>query len=100
MQIIYKMKEGRVKEAEKMALKNLEQVFSESVMKEASVRQVFPGLTTGQRARLFSINLPAQLPDEQLSEVVELLREEDGVEYAELPAPKRPMISDVSKYAR
>ncbi len=100
MQIIYKVRENRVEEAEEIAVKNLEQVLTESAAKEVSVRQVFPGLTSGQRARLFSINLPLQLSDDKLSELVTLLREEEGVEYAEIPAAKQPMNSDVSKHAR
>lgn len=99
MQIIYKVKENRVEEAEEIALKNLEQVLPESAAKEVSVRQVFPGLTTGQRARLFCIDLPVQLSDDKISKLVALLREEDGIEYAELPAAKQPMTGDASKYA-
>jgi hypothetical protein len=97
MHIIYKVKENRVKEAEEIALKNIEQVLPESAAQEVSVEQVFPGLTKGQRARLFSINLPVQLSDDELSQLVERLREEDGIEYAELPAPRLPMTNDVSK---
>ncbi|HEX8474088.1 MAG TPA: hypothetical protein VF666_08660 [Pyrinomonadaceae bacterium] len=91
MQIIYKVKEGKVEEAKEIALKNIDEALPEPTIKEVSVRQVFPGLTTGQRARLFTIDLPSQLPDDNVTELIELLRKEDGIEYAELPAAKRPM---------
>jgi len=97
MQIIYKVKENRVKEAEEIALKNIEQVLPAAAAQEVSVEQVFPGLTKGQRARLFSINLPVQLSDDELSQLVKRLREEDGIEYAEFPAARKPMTNDVSK---
>jgi hypothetical protein len=90
MQIIYKVKEGKVGEAKKIARKRIDEVLPEP-SEEVSVRQVFPGLTTGQRARLFTIDLPSQLPDDNVTELIELLRKEDGIEYAERPATKRPM---------
>jgi hypothetical protein len=95
------VKENRVKDAEEIALKNIEQVLPESIAEEILVRQVFPGLITGQRARLFSINLSSvQVSDDKISQLVARLCEEDGIEYAELPSPKQPMMRDVSKYTR
>lgn len=97
MQIIYKVKENRVKEAEEIALKNIQEVLPESAAQEVSIEQVFPGLTKGQRARLFCINLPVQLSDDKLSQLVKRLRAEDAIEYAEFPARRVPMTNDVSK---
>ncbi|MGH8503177.1 MAG: hypothetical protein ACREVE_12035 [Gammaproteobacteria bacterium] len=91
MQIICKVKEGRVAEAEKLVTDSISQVLSASVVGQVTVKQVFPGVTTGQRARLFTVNLPDQLSDHKLRVVMESLRSEDALEYAELPAEKQPM---------
>lgn len=96
MQIICKVKEDKIEEAEKIASRNIENVLDEVSNEEVSVRQVFPGLTRGQRARLFTINLPDHVPYDKVTELIEKLREEDAIEYAELPSPKRPMKSNAS----
>jgi hypothetical protein len=90
MQIVYKIKEGRIEEAKKIVAGSVAAVLEEHA-REASVEQVFPGLTTGRRARLFTIDLPDHIPAPKLRELIEALRGEDAVEYAELPAEKKPL---------
>lgn len=90
MQIVYKVKEGRIKDAKKIVAGSVESVLAEHAQ-DASVEQVFPGLKTGRRARLFTIDLPDHIPARKLKELVEALRSEDAVEYADLPAEKKPL---------
>jgi hypothetical protein len=89
MQIVYKVKEGRIKDAKKVVTDSVASVLAERAP-EASVEQVFPGLTTGRRARLFTIDLPDSVPEPKLRELIEALRGEDAVEEAHLPAEKKP----------
>lgn len=91
MQIICKVREGCVGEAEKLVTDSIRQVLPASVVSQVTVKQVFPGVTTGQRARLFTVNLPDPLPDQDLRGVMESLRSGDALEYAELPAEKQAL---------
>ncbi|MFL6200271.1 MAG: hypothetical protein ACJ76J_13910 [Thermoanaerobaculia bacterium] len=60
--------------------------------KQAVVSKVFPAQTTGHRARLYTVELPDDLPAKDLNRVVERLSRQEAFEYAELPAAKRPLI--------
>jgi len=91
MQIIFKVKEGRAGEVEELVTKSISKALPGFPANDVTVRQVFPGVTTGQRSRLFTVDLPDRLPDQKIDEVIESLRNEDALEYAEVPAPKQPM---------
>ena len=96
MQIVFKAREGRVKQVEKLVGKKLRKALPGTPLKDVTVRPVFPDVTTGQRSRLFTIDLPDQLPEQKITQLVESLREEDALEYAEIPAAKRPLKGSVS----
>lgn len=91
MQVIFKAREGRAKDAAKAVAKKLGAILSERAAEGVKVRQVFPGLTSGQRARLFTVDLPDDLSEQEVRAAVEGLRDDEALEYAELPAPKSPM---------
>ena len=61
--------------------------------RDAEIEEVFPGETTGRRAGLVLIDLPDDVSDEDSDRVLQALRKDAAVEYAE-PAsqrePKRP----------
>lgn len=59
--------------------------------KEAVVSKVFPNQTSGHRARLYTVELPDDLPAKDLNQIVERLSRQEALEYAELPAAKRPL---------
>ena len=59
----------------------------------ALVSKVFPGLTHGNRARLYVVHLPDDLSAKEVSRVVERLSSQEGLEYAEVPAAKAPSSS-------
>ena len=59
----------------------------------AVVSKVFPQQTTGNRARLYTVHLPDDLPTKDVNRVVERLSSQEALEYAEIPAAKRPMDS-------
>lgn len=91
MQIVFKVRENSVEQAEQVAKGVVRRLLPESAMADVSVRQLFPGLAAGQRARLYILELPERLSDQKINEVVESLRESDKLEYAEIPAAKRPV---------
>jgi hypothetical protein len=59
--------------------------------KQAVVSKVFPNQTSGHRARLYTVELPDDLPVKDLNRIVERLSRQEALEYAELPADKRPL---------
>jgi hypothetical protein len=59
--------------------------------KQAVVSKVFPEQTLGNRARLYTVELPDNLPPQDLNRIVERLSSQDAFEYAEVPAAKRPL---------
>jgi hypothetical protein len=97
MQIVFKTREGRAKQVEKLVSKTLRKALPGVPLKSFTVRPIFPGVATGQRSRLFTVDLPDQLSEQKITQLVESLRKEDALEYAEVPAPKRPLKGNVSK---
>lgn len=91
MQIVFKMREGFNEQAEPLAKSAVKDLLPPSDMKDVSVRQLFPGLDKGQRARLFILEVRDGLLDQKIAEAVRSLRSNDAVEYAEIPAARRPL---------
>jgi hypothetical protein len=97
MQIVFKAREGRAKQAEKLVSKTLRKALPEMALKGVTVRPIFPAVATGQRSRLFTVDLPDQLSEQKIAQLVESLRKEDALEYAEVPAAKRPLKGSASE---
>jgi hypothetical protein len=55
------------------------------------VSKVFPKVTQGNRARLYTVNLPDDLSDETVQQVLTGLSKNQRLEYAERSAPKQPL---------
>ena len=64
---------------------------------QAVVSKVFPEQTSGHRARLYTVELPDDLPAQDLNRVVERLSGQEAFEYAEIPAARRPLEAGVPK---
>jgi len=60
---------------------------------QAVISKVFPDQATGNRARLYRVHLPDDLPEKDVNRVVEHLSSQEALEYAEVPAPRRPLSS-------
>jgi hypothetical protein len=56
----------------------------------SKVEEVFPGLTSGRRAGMVTIDLPKGLSDEASQAVLRALRDHDDIEYAEPASPRGP----------
>lgn len=54
----------------------------------APVEEVFPGLKTGNRAGMVIVRLPYDMPEEELETILQGLREDADVEYAEPAIPR------------
>lgn len=53
--------------------------------------KVFPEVTHGNRARLFTLDVEDATPRDRVRALLEALRSDPSVEYAEKPSPKRPV---------
>lgn len=91
MQIIFKAKEEQLDEAAEIVAQSVSELLPAGAMAGVTIRRVFPGLAGGQRARLFSLNLPDDLPEQKVAEVVDALSQEEALEYATIPAPKKAL---------
>jgi hypothetical protein len=89
VQIVGKLKKGQFGAVEKRVADCIRDAHR-SRTDAVRVTPVFPNVATGSRAGLFTIDLPDDLPAPVLDAVMQSLRRDESVEYAELPAPKRP----------
>ena len=55
------------------------------------VERLFPGQREGNRARMFSVDLPADLTEREVRAVIDAVEADEGVEYASVPAAKHPI---------
>jgi hypothetical protein len=56
-----------------------------------TVSRLFPHVKSGHRARMLVVRLPDGLSSGEVNSILERLRAAEGVEYAEPPAPRKPM---------
>lgn len=90
MQIIVKAAKSSDKDPMELISRSVAESLGDRE-KTAVVSKVFPDQTSGHRARLYTVNLPDGLTDRDIKSVVERLSRQDALEYAEIPAPKRPL---------
>ncbi len=90
MQIICKSTHNRFDEAEKEISETVSKVLPAAAARKVTIKRVFPEVTSGQRARLFTIDLP-NVSESQVKAVVDTLQSGEGIEYAQIPASKQPL---------
>jgi hypothetical protein len=91
MPIVVKVTSARLKDAARIVSDLVSAAVGPRSHSAFSVSKIFPDQSTGHRARMFSVDLPNGLSNEELARVVERLRQDDSLEYAEIPAAKKPM---------
>jgi len=92
MQIVVKAVKNLDRDPIEIITRNVAETLGERDEK-AVVSKVFPEQTSGNRARLYMVHLPDDLPEKDISRLVERLSNQEALEYAEVPAAKRPMSS-------
>ena len=85
MQIAVKAVEGRTKDASEVIRRAIRRTLPDAPV---SVRQLFPDASTGNRARLFVVEVSDQLPPTDVAQVVAALNDEAAIEYASIPSPR------------
>ena len=88
MEIVLKLAASHIERARELLADHVAKTVSAG---EVQIEPVFPGLTQGNRARLFTVKLPRSLPKDAVNRLLSDLRADSAIEYAELPAAKQPM---------
>jgi len=90
-QIIVKAKPGFVQYAAKAIRQDVFDILADRPSTPIEVTKVFPNQEQGNRARLFAVHLPDGLSDQDITKILEYLRTQEELEYAESPSPRKPM---------
>jgi hypothetical protein len=88
VEIVLKLAPSHIESARELLTDHVEKEFPAS---DAKIDPVFPGLTQGNRAGLFTIKLPGRVSQQALDRLLRQLRADAAIEYAELPARKQTM---------
>jgi hypothetical protein len=91
VQIIGKAKDASFEALQQTITSRLRESLPESIVASVVVKPVFPGLTSGRRAGMFTVDLPDSVSAKVVDSIIDSLRRDAAVEYAQLPAEKRPM---------
>ena len=89
MEIIVKATTERAHEIEETVARRVGEALGTAA--RVTVSRLFPHVKSGNRARMLLVRLPDELSSDEVTSVLERLRAAEGVEYAELPSPRKPM---------
>jgi hypothetical protein len=59
--------------------------------KTFNVSKVFPKVTSGNRARIYTVSLPDDVSEQDVGHIVDVLGKQNELEYAQLASPKQPL---------
>jgi hypothetical protein len=76
---------------EEAVARRLEEALGAPARTGTTVSRLFPDATRGHRARMLVVRLPDRFSRDEVARLLDRLRADDAVEYAEIPAEKRPM---------
>lgn len=88
MQITVKVNATRARSAAKVVRERLKSA-SPQVAETAAVEEVFPGVKSGRRAGMVTVNLPQKISHADVETVLSALQADEAVEYAEPVAPRK-----------
>jgi hypothetical protein len=89
--IVVKLDSQHVDGAEERLRERVSGVLPDRARSRVHVEKLFPAHQQGNRARLFSVELPPDLTPREVQAVVDAVGADEGVEYASVPAAKRPI---------
>jgi hypothetical protein len=91
VEIVVKATNEGAQAIEEAVARRVGEALGEPARTATTVSRLFPGVTRGHRARMLVVRVPDRLSPDEVARLLERLRADDAVEYAELPAEKRPM---------
>jgi hypothetical protein len=91
VQIVVKATADRAEDMERIVHRCVRDALGKPAPAGVTVSKVFPRQATGHRGRLFMVRLPEALSDPEVATVLDHLRSDAALEYAEIPSPKAPL---------
>jgi len=89
--IVVKLDSDHVDGAEARLRERVSGVLPDRARSGVHVEKLFPAQHQGNRARMFSVELPPDLTPREVQAVIDAVESDEGVEYASVPAAKRPI---------
>jgi hypothetical protein len=90
MQIVVKVAAERVGEGVQLIREAVDSALDQDTKDLIGVSKVFPENTPGQRGRIFTLQVPDHIPEQQCQALIQSLRDHKSLESAEAATPKRP----------
>ena len=90
MQIVGKVRSATFAAVRETIAERVQRSLPDNVAPHVVVRPLFPDVVSGRRAAMFIVDVPDGAPSALLASLIETLRCDDAVEYAALPADRRP----------
>jgi len=88
--IVVKLDSDHVDGAEERLRERVSGVLPDRARSRVHVEKLFP-TQQGNRGRMFSVELPPDLTPREVQAVIDAVESDEGVEYASVPAAKRPI---------
>jgi len=90
VQIVGKVRNTTFAAVRETIAERVQRSLPDTVASHVVVRPLFPGVASGRRAAMFIVDVPDDASSTLLGSLIDTLRCDDAVEYAELPADRRP----------
>jgi hypothetical protein len=90
VQIVGKVRNARFEDVRETIASRVRQALPVPIACRVVVRPLFPAVASGRRAAMFIVEVPDDASASLIASLVEALRCEQTVEYAALPADRRP----------
>ena len=91
MQIVGKVRGATFESVRETIAKRVQRSLPDAVAPHVVVRPLFPNSASGRRAAMFIVDVPDDASSTLLASLIETLRCHDAVEYAAVPADRRPV---------
>ena len=91
MQIVGKVRGTTFEAVRETIAGRVQRSLPEAVAPHVVVRPLFPNVASGRRASMFIVDVPEDASATLVASLLDALRCDDAVEYADLPADRRPV---------
>jgi hypothetical protein len=90
VQIVGKVRSATFEAVRETLAERVQRSLPDAVAPHVVVRPLFPDVASGRRAAMFIVDVPDDASSTLLAALIETLRCDDTVEYADVPADRRP----------
>ena len=91
MQLVVKVEPEDASAGTDIIGRAIRRVLSADLYERTRISKVFPDVSSGRRAGLFAVELPDDMPKDQLKPVLRALNAERRISYSSVPESRRPL---------